>query len=103
VRNVRFLAAAEAEANEATAYFDAQRNGLGDRFEQDLQDTIDFVREHPLSGKQLRKLVRKFRLRVFRYNVVYIYVADDDEIIIVAVAHHRRHPDYWRGRLKMMH
>jgi plasmid stabilization system protein ParE len=97
---IRFLRPAEAEADEAVAYFDEQRNGLGDRFEQDLLDTVGFVREHPLSGKLLTKHVRRFRLRTFPYNVVY--VVDGDEIVIVAVAHHRRRPGYWRGRLALI-
>lgn len=35
----RFLKPAEIEVDEAIAYFDQQREGLGDRFEQDLGDT----------------------------------------------------------------
>jgi plasmid stabilization system protein ParE len=93
----RFLRPAKTEADEAVAYFDEQQNGLGDRFERDLLDTIEFVREYPLSGKPLTKYIRRFRLRAFRYNVVY--AVDGDEIVIVAVAHHRRRPGYWRGRL----
>ena len=97
MRAVRFLRPAEAEATEAVAYFDSQRSGLGDRFEQDLRETVDFVRERPLSGKPLTNRVRRFPLGTFRYNVV-----DGDEIVIVAVAHHRRRPGYWRGRLTLI-
>ena len=60
VRIVRFLRPAEVEVNDAVEYFDDQRNGLGDRFEQDLLETIAFVRKHPLSGKRLTKVVRRF-------------------------------------------
>lgn len=94
----RFLAPARAEVEEAIAYFDEQRRGLGDRFEQDLFDTVGFITERPLSGKRLTENVRQVGLRTFRYNVVY--VVDEDEIIIVAVAHHRRRPSYWVGRLR---
>jgi plasmid stabilization system protein ParE len=93
----RFLKPAQAEVDEAVAYFDEQREGLGDRFEQDLLHTLTVIIEHPLIGKPLSKRVRKFKLRKFRYNV--IYVIDDHEVIVVAVAHHRRRPGYWRGRL----
>lgn len=93
----RFLKPAEAEAGEAVAYFDEQRPGLGDRFEQDLQSAVTFVIEHPRSGKPLSERVRKFPLRTFRYNL--IYVIDELEIVVVAVAHHRRRPGYWHGRL----
>jgi toxin ParE1/3/4 len=64
---------------------------------QDLQETLDFVRKYPLSGKQIPKNLRRFRLRKFKYNVVYVFEAD--EILIVAVAHHRRRPGYWLDRL----
>ena len=93
----RFLKPAEIEVDEAIAYFDQQREGLGDRFEKDLRDTVSFIAERPLTGKPLTAHVRKFRLRTFRYNV--IYVVDGDEVVIVAVAHHRRRPGYWNIRL----
>jgi toxin ParE2 len=95
----RFLKPAQAEVDEAVAYFDGQREGLGDRFEQDLLHTLTFIAERPLIGKPLTKRVRKFRLRKFQYNL--IFVIDDHEVIVVAVAHHRRRPGYWRGRLGM--
>ncbi len=93
----RFLKPAELEVDEAIEYFDQQREGLGDRFEQDLVETVRFIAERPLTGKPLTALVRKFRLRTFRYNL--IYVIDADEVIVVAVAHHSRRPGYWHKRL----
>lgn len=96
----RFLKPAEAEVDEAVTYFDEQRTGLGERFEQDLLATVSFVTTHPFSGKPISKLVRKFPLRTFKYNLVY--VLDDEELIIVAVAHHRRRPGYWHGRLVLL-
>lgn len=95
-----FLKPAEAEVAEAIAYFDAQRDGLGDRFEQDLIATVHAVTERPLSGKIVHGRVRKARFRTFRYNLIYI--PDPDEVVIVAVAHHRRRPGYWRGRLSLL-
>jgi plasmid stabilization system protein ParE len=95
--HLRFLKAAQAEIDDATAYFDEQREGLGRRFKVDLQRTIDFVLEHPHSGKRLADRVRKFRLSTFRYDVIFIL--DVAEIVIVAVAHHRKHPGYWHDRL----
>jgi len=93
----RFLEPAQAEVDEAARYFDEQRPGLGDRFEHDLQDAVAFVTERPLSGKRLTENIRQVGLRTFRYNV--IYAIDGEELIIVAVAHHRRRPGYWLGRI----
>ena len=100
MRQARFLKPAEAEVDEAVAYFDEQRAGLGDRFEQDLLATVKFATEHPFSGQPLTKTVRKSRFRTFRYNLVY--VVDAGEIVIIAVAHYRRRPGYWSNRLKSL-
>jgi toxin ParE2 len=100
VRSARFLKPAEVEVDDAVTYFDEQRPGLGDRFEQDLLATVNFVIEHPLSGKRISESVRKFGLRTFHYNV--IYVIDELDIVIIAVAHHRRRPGYWQSRLTFL-
>lgn len=96
----RFLRPAEIEVDEAVAYYDDRRTGLGDRFEQDLLATVQFITEHPLSGKPLSEKTRKWPFRKFPYNV--IYVVEPEEIVIVAVAHHRRRPGYWLSRLILL-
>lgn len=94
----RFVEEADAEFQEQIRYFDAQLTGLGDKFIDDVEATIALIRQYPDSGAQLSAHVRKRRLRVFRYNVVY--VNDPVEIIVVAVASHYRRPGYWRNRLR---
>jgi mRNA-degrading endonuclease RelE of RelBE toxin-antitoxin system len=42
--------------------------------------------------------VRRCRLRRFPYGL--IYAIDEGDILIVAVAHTHRRPDYWRDRMK---
>ncbi|HEX7151956.1 MAG TPA: type II toxin-antitoxin system RelE/ParE family toxin [Thermoanaerobaculia bacterium] len=100
MKPARFLRPAEAEVDEAVTYFDEQRPGLGDRFEQELLATVKRVVERPLSGKRISANVRKAAFRTFRYNV--IYAADDAELVIIAVAHHRRRPGYWHSRLALL-
>lgn len=97
---VTFLRPAQAEVDEAVGYFDEQREGLGDRFEQDLLAAVQSMMAQPLAGKLVSGRVRKWRLRTFRYNL--IYVVDPEEIIVIAVAHHRRRPNYWLSRLSLL-
>jgi plasmid stabilization system protein ParE len=97
VRPARFLKLAEAEVEEAVGFFDRQVAGLGDRFQREVEITVAHITEHPEIGSPLTKRTRKFRIRKFNYNVVY--VADDEEIVIIAVAHHKRRPRYWRRRI----
>jgi hypothetical protein len=52
--------------------------------------------EHPDIGHSVTKHVHKLRLRKFPFNL--IYAVDNDEVVIIAVAAHRRRPNYWRNR-----
>lgn len=49
---------------------------------------------HPLGAKGLRRFV------LGRFPYAIIFRAKPDEILIVAYAHTRRLPGYWRSRLK---
>lgn len=93
----RFLEPAEWELEEAIAYFNRQVQGLGDRFEREVEATVALIAEHPEIGSPITKRVRKFRVRKFKHKVVYVF--DGEEIVIVAVAHHKRRPRYWRRRI----
>lgn len=93
----RFLEPAEVEVAEAVAFFDQQALGLGDRFEREVKTVVALIEQHPEIGSPLTKRMRKFRIRKFRYNI--IYVTDGDEIVVVAVAHQKKRPNYWRARV----
>ena len=96
----RFLEPAEAELEEAIAYFNQQHDGLGDRFQREVEHTVALIVEYPEVGRSLSNRVRKFRVRKFKYNVIYAF--DEDGVAIVAVAHHRKRPGYWRERLSTL-
>jgi hypothetical protein len=98
VKPYRFLEEAELEFHETVAYLDRQVAGLGDRFIDAVQATIDHVRTNPNVGSRISKMVRKAVLRRFPYNV--LYVDDPQGIVIVAIAPHKRRPGYWRKRLR---
>jgi len=97
VTRTRFLELAESELEEAIAYFNRQVEGLGDRFEREVEATVALITERPEIGSPITTRVRKFRVRKFKHKVIYI--VDGDEIIILAVAHHKKRPRYWRHRI----
>lgn len=92
----RYLPSAREELNEAAASYEASVPGLGGAFLDDVERAIELVGEHPRIGASAGRGFRKAILRRFPFSIVY---ADrDEEIVIVAVAHQRRRPGYWRGR-----
>lgn len=95
---VEFVLAAEAELDEAVAYFEAQRKGLGMEFAQEVGAAILRIIEYPNAWQQLAGGVRRCQLRRFEYGLVYR--VRDDIATIYAVMHLRRRPTYWHDRIE---
>ena len=95
---VRFLEVAQQELDEAIAYYDGQAPGLGDAFLLEVLASIDRIGRFPKAWHPLGENTRRCRLRRFPYGLIYHKA--NGEILIVAVAHSHRRPDYWRNRVK---
>lgn len=94
---VRFLEIAQRELDEAVAYYNSQAPGLGDAFLLETVAAIDRISRFPRAWHPLGENTRRCRLRRFPYGL--IYHEEQGEVLIVAVAHSHRRPDYWRDRL----
>ncbi len=94
-RRLGFHPAAEAELNEASDFYDLQSPGLGDGFVDDVEHALEQIRAFPeaapVSGGYRRRLLSRFPYAL-------VYSVREDEIRVMAVAHLRRRPFYWRGR-----
>jgi toxin ParE1/3/4 len=95
-RRIRFLAAAAAELRAAAVRYNAEQKELGAEFTTEVEMLTKLLLRHPGLGRPTVANTRRAVLARFPYSVVYR--ADDGGITIVAVAHHRRHPDYWLER-----
>lgn len=92
---LRFHSAARDELIESAMYYEAARPGLGEMFRDSVQAVLDRVMEHSEIGAPSGS-VRKVAVRGFPYDIVYRMVPSGIEIL--ALAHHRRRPGYWKGR-----
>jgi plasmid stabilization system protein ParE len=89
--------AAQIEIDRATAWYEAEREGLAAEFLDELDATVQRVAGFPGAWKLIGARTRQCRLNRFPYGI--IYQIRGDEIVIVAVAHLHRRPGYWRDRL----
>ena len=80
------------------AVFYAREGGaeLGGAFVTEFERALALLCDHPELGAPWRNRRRRFPLRKFPFSLIY-YVRGD-ELRVVALAHHRRAPDYWAGR-----
>jgi len=96
--NSEFLPEADEEFREAARYYENEAPGVGLAFIAEVHRAISLVISHPRSAKRVRGSIRKKMLSHFPYSL--LYSIESSLILIVAVAHHKRRPTYWRNRLK---
>lgn len=94
---VLYHKAAEDELLNEIGYLELRARGLGQRFFAEVRRAESLIVQFPESAEEIRPGVRKRILRKFRYSL--IYSIEKDGLLILAVAHHSRRPDYWVGRV----
>lgn len=78
----------------ARYYRDETDAALARRFLAEFEHTMTLLLDHPEIGAPSLSGKRRFQMRRFPFAVVYVFA--DDEIQVIAVAHHSRRPAYWR-------
>jgi len=96
MKAVRFLRPAEMEMLDAARYYEQQAPGLGVDFLEKIDSAVRDIGEDPERWPVLRLQIRRRLIHRFPYGL--LYRVDPDEIIILAIMHLHRHPDYWIGR-----
>lgn len=62
----------------------------------EFEHAVSMLLQHPGLGALWRRGKRRYVMRRFPYSVIYGVAGE--EMRILAIAHHNRHPGYWRGR-----
>jgi plasmid stabilization system protein ParE len=94
---VLFHELAEAELSDAVAHYAGARPRLGMVFLAEVERCIAALAEAPLAGRAVKGEVRWWVMRRFPYAL--LYRPYPEHIRVLAVAHHKRRPIYWRARM----
>jgi len=94
-----FLSAALYEFEEAVSYYDAIGFSLGDNLTDEIEKAIRRIIEDPERYPKIVGNVRRCLLKRFPYGICYKTVRGNMGLII-AVAHLKREPNYWKERIK---
>jgi hypothetical protein len=92
-----FLSEASDELAAAVAYYDELGPGLGDRLLDAVETALVHIEQWPEASQAISANTRRCLLAPFPYGL--IYAIEDDGLIVIAIAHLRRKPGYWRDRL----
>lgn len=96
---IRFLQPAEQELSEAVDYHEAQEPGLGFKLFEEIWAAIERIEQYPKAWQSVSQRARRCQTNRFSYGVIYQIREEEDEILIVAIAHLHRKPSYWRNRI----
>jgi len=88
---------AQLDLREAAGFYrDRGGSALAQSLLAEFEHAASLLLQHPQLGAAWRHGKRRMLLQHFPYSIIYSVAPD--ELRILAVAHHRRRPGYWRRR-----
>ncbi len=96
--NVVFSEIAHQELIEAVRFYDREFSGLGRRFREEVKKAVQRIAKYPEAWSIEKGEIRKCLLAKFPYKL--LYSIEKDVVLIIAVAHQHRKPEYWIERWK---
>jgi hypothetical protein len=96
--NLEFLAQAREEFLEAAFYYESKEKGLGIRFRDEVAHVLDHIIVDPYLWRERAEGYRRVNCPVFPYYIAYFIRGKI--IVVAAIAHSHRRPQYWKERKK---
>jgi plasmid stabilization system protein ParE len=96
--SIRTNSLASLELTEAVRWYESKRPGLGADFLDEVTRAINRLESNPEAGNPMSADQRTRRLIVARFPYQIVHRVRPGEIVIVALAHLKRRPGYWKHR-----
>lgn len=88
---------ARRELDNAIHFYEVRSKGLGLEFLAEIEQTLDKIYRNPNLGTFfLQSNIRRLLVNRFPYSI--FYTERETTIWIIAIAHAKRQPDYWKKR-----
>jgi hypothetical protein len=94
--NLRFRPEAELDIFEAAIWYEEERDGLGLRFEQQLDAVMVRIVESPAQFPVFHGDVRRALVPSFPFGV--LFVERPGHVVVIGVLHLHRDPEAWTQR-----
>jgi len=96
MKAILFHPDAEAELIDAAVYYEQQQKDLGKRFLTSIQDGINRIQINPSLYPIVYLDFRRCLIKTFPFDILFRII--QDRIVIIAVMHLHREPNYWKNR-----
>ena len=98
MKQARFIAAARLELLAEVLYYSKAESGLGARFTSAVEEALLRALAFPMAGSHSAASTRRVIVKGFPFSLVYR--PEKEGIVVFALAHHARRPNYWKSRTK---
>ena len=95
---VYLLEEAQIDVWDAIDYYNSVLPGLGKRFLLDFKNTVKKIKTNPFSFGSRHESFRTANFKIFPYQIHYLIQESDLKIILFAVLHGFRSPNYIKSR-----
>lgn len=95
---LRLRPEARLDLEAAARWFEAQEQGLGQHFLDQVRLAFQRIRSNPEAYPAGYRGTRRALIRRFPYGVIYLPVPEQGSIVVLAVLHCGRDPKLWRQR-----
>lgn len=97
MKKVIFLPQSEDEMNDSAIFYESQSRGLGREFLEAIKKGTNDISHQPRAYPILRNDIRRKLIGRFPYGI--LYREEEELIVVIAVMHLHRAPEYWRHRV----
>jgi plasmid stabilization system protein ParE len=93
-----FLPEAIDDVAQAVEWYESREPGLGAQFRRQVESTCSDILQHPLVWRERRGGYRRVNIPGFPFYLAYFL--REERVLIAAVGHGSRHPDWWKRRIR---
>jgi plasmid stabilization system protein ParE len=93
INSVKFVTEAGYEFRDAVDWYESKTNGLGLRFTDEIDSTIERIRLNPELYPAVAEDIRKIQVNKFPFSI--FYTIQDDLLVILRLFHNKRKPIEW--------
>jgi toxin ParE1/3/4 len=86
------------EFRQAARWYAERDTVVADKFIESVEDAIRRITDGPTRWRIVDEDIRRCLTQVFPYAI--LFTIEPESLLIVAVMHCSREPDYWRSRIE---
>lgn len=96
--NLRIHRLAVAEIDHEVDYYESRQAGLGTELEDEIDAALSLILRFPEAAPQWRERQDRRVTALNRFPFTIPYQITHEDIVVLALAHTSRRPDYWSRR-----